>query len=151
MIINYRPRLDISMSPCYWPIEQLPGLDPQQQKQLRSCGILNTRQLLQKTHNAQAKVALASRLQIHPQYLHKWVALADLARLPSVGCQYCGLLLHAGIANVAQLAQMPISRLHRQILRLQVATLQSRDGSPPVELVGRWIQEARLVSTDNPR
>ncbi|WP_143874578.1 DUF4332 domain-containing protein, partial [Nostoc linckia] len=36
-------------------------------------------------------------------------------------------------------------RLHKQILRLQVATMQRRDLCPAIELVERWSQEARMV------
>jgi predicted flap endonuclease-1-like 5' DNA nuclease len=84
-------------------------------------------------------------LPIKVQYVNKWVALADLARVPGIGCQYCGLLLHAGICSVTQLAQTPAHKLHQQILRLQVATLQRRDLCPHVEEVAGWIKQARML------
>lgn len=135
------------MKPCYWPIENLPGLSSQQSTDLKTRGILNTRELLIETKTPKLKQSLATRLQIHLQYINKWSALADLARLPSVGCQYCGLLLHSGIASALQLTSVPVHRLHRQILRLQVATFQSKDFCPPVELVQKWIEEARSLET----
>ena len=128
-----------------WPIDQLPGLSAQNQSQLEECGITTTAQLIKKAGTPASRLALANQLQIHIQYVNKWVALANLARIPSVGCQYCGLLLHAGIASVAQLAQTPTHRLHQQILRLQVATLQRRDLCPSVEEVAQWIQQAKLL------
>ncbi|MBC1239995.1 MULTISPECIES: DUF4332 domain-containing protein, partial [Nostoc] len=128
-----------------WPIEQLPGLTQQEQSQLRNCGIDTTVALVKEGKTLQARLALANKLQIHIQYVNKWMALADLARIPSVGTQYCGLLLHAGIGSVAQLVQTPTHRLHKQILRLQVATMQRRDLCPAIELVERWSQEARVV------
>jgi predicted flap endonuclease-1-like 5' DNA nuclease len=88
---------------------------------------------------------LANQLQIKFQYVNKWVALADLARIPGIGCQYCGLLLHAGIGSVVQLAQTPAHRLHQQILRLQVATMQRRDLCPHVDEVAGWIKQARAL------
>ncbi|GFE67887.1 DUF4332 domain-containing protein [Chroococcus sp. FPU101] len=130
---------------CYWKIEQLPGLSQQQEDNLKSCGVTTTQQLLFLTHNPQLKQSLASQLQIHPQYLNKWIALADLARIPSVGSQYCGLLLHSGIASVLQLSQTPVYRIHRQILRLQVANLQRKDLCPSVDLVQKWVQEAKIL------
>jgi hypothetical protein len=130
-----------------WSIEKLPGLSKQHQTQLTEYGITTTRKLLQITQTPQQKLTLANQLQIHPQYVNKWVALADLARVPSVGCQYCGLLLHAGIASVSQLSQIPVQRLHPQILKLQVSTMQRRDLCPPVELVQKWIQEAQILSS----
>jgi len=126
-------------------IESLPGLSDRDRAQLKACGIATTQQLLARTRAKSAQLAIANQLQIHPQYISKWAALADLARVPSVGGRYCGLLLHAGIASVAQLAQTPTHRLHRQILRMQVATMQRRDLCPAVEVVQRWIAEARSL------
>jgi predicted flap endonuclease-1-like 5' DNA nuclease len=132
-----------AIQPHDWLIEQLPGLSTQDHAKLRELGITTTRQLLQKASTPQSKQALANQLQIKSQYVNKWVALADLARLPGIGCQYCGLVLHAGIGSVNQLAQTPVHRLHQQILRLQVATMQRRDLCPHVEEVAAWIKQAR--------
>ena len=133
------------MESRYWSIEQLPGLSKQQQAQLQECGITTTKQLLEKASTKELKQALANQLQINIQYVNKWVALADLARIPSVGCQYCGLLLHSGIASVSQLTQTPVHRLHKQIMRLQVATMQRQDLCPAVEVVQKWVQQARSL------
>src|SRR4028118_655644 len=130
---------------CSWSIEQLAGLSKENQLQLLELGIKTTGELLQIAKTPTARLELANRLQLHIQYINKWVALADLARIPSVGCQYCGLLLHAGIASVSQLAQTPISRLHQQILKLQVANLQRRDQCPTLGEIDRWIEQAKQL------
>lgn len=129
-----------------WPIAHLPGLSKENQSQLEECSITTTGQLIRMTKTQAAKALLANQLQINIQYVNKWVAMANLARIPSVGCQYCGLLLHAGVASPAQLAQMPVERLHQQILRLHVATMQRNDLTPSVDRVQKWVQQARLVS-----
>ena len=128
-----------------WPIAQLPGLSNENQSQLEECGITTTQQLIRMTKTVEAKALLAHQLQVNPQYVNKWVALALLARIPSVGCQYCGLLLHAGVASPAQLAQMPVGRLHEQILRMHVAMMQRNDLTPSVDRVQQWILQAKLV------
>ncbi|NJK47461.1 DUF4332 domain-containing protein [Candidatus Gracilibacteria bacterium] len=133
------------MQPHYWAIEQLPGLSQQQQEQLKACGIATTEQLLRLASTPTARQLLAGQLQIHIQYVNKWVALSDLARIPSVGTRYCGLLLHSGVVSVAQLAKTPIPNLHEQILRLHVATMQRKDLCPPVEVVKQWVTEARSL------
>ena len=137
------------MQPHYWSIDKLPGLPENEQKLLQNLGIVTTQDLLNRANTPQAKQTLASLLQINIKYVNKWVALADLARLPSVGCQYCGLLLHAGIASVKQLAQTPIHRLHPQIMRLHVATMQRKDLCPSVDMVKQWIQDAKLTYSSN--
>ena len=131
-----------------WPIAHLPGLSKENQSQLEECNITTTEQLIRMTKTPAAKVLLANQLQINIQYVNKWVAMANLARIPSVGCQYCGLLLHAGVASAAQLAQMPVERLHQQVLRLHVATMQRNDLTPSVDRVQKWVQQARLVRSD---
>jgi hypothetical protein len=135
----------ISISSCDWLIEQLPGLSNEERSQLQSCGITTTKILLDEGKTLQSRTILASKLQVHLQYVNKWIALADLARIPSVGCEYCGLLLHSGIGSVAQLAQTPVHRLHKQILRLQVATMQRRDLCPAIELVQQWCKQAQQL------
>lgn len=130
-----------------WPISHLPGLSKENQSQLEECSITTTGQLIRMTKTQAGKVLLANQLQINIQYVNKWVAMANLARIPSVGCQYCGLLLHAGVASPAQLAQMPVERLHQQVLRLHVATMQRNDLTPSVDRVQQWVQQARLVSS----
>ncbi|HYW20179.1 MAG TPA: DUF4332 domain-containing protein [Nodularia sp. (in: cyanobacteria)] len=130
---------------CDWPIEQLPGLSQSEQARLQNCGITTTKQLIQQGKTAQTRVALANKLQVNLQYVNKWIALADLARIPGIGLQYSGLLLHSGIGSVAQLAQTPTHRLHQQIMRLQVSTMQRRDLCPAIDVVQQWTQQAQMV------
>ncbi|MDE5114611.1 MAG: DUF4332 domain-containing protein [Trichodesmium sp. St15_bin1_1] len=129
-----------------WSIEKLPGLSQKDQILLRENGINTTRKLLEMTQTSEEKLILASQLKINLQYVKKWVALADLARVPTVSCEYCGILLHVGIASVSQLSQMSTHKLHQQILKLQVSTMRRRDLCPTVDLVNKWIQQAQFLS-----
>jgi predicted RecB family nuclease len=130
---------------CNWAIAQLPGLSEAELAKLQDCGIDSTKALLKQGKTLEARMNLASKLQVNIQYVNKWLALADLARIPGVGTEFCGLLLHAGIGSVAQLAETPTHRLHRQIMRLQVATMQRRDLCPAIELVQQWSQQAKAI------
>ncbi len=130
-----------------WPLEQLPGLSAEDGEGLGKCGFTTTTQLRQQAATKKNRQLLAERLRVRVESVQKWVALAELSSVPSVGCEYCGLLLHAGVASVGQLAQMPLHRLHQQILRVQVTMMQRRDLCPGVEQVGRWIAEAKLLAT----
>ncbi len=128
------------------PIDQLPGLSLQDQTQLRDCGIQTTRHLLQATQTPTQRQALAARLHTRIQRIQKWSALASLSQIPAVGCQYCGLLLHAGIISPTQLAQTPLSKLHQQILKLHVATMQRPDLCPDLGQISEWIAQAQQIS-----
>ena len=145
LIMSSRPRPN-KISSKSWPIETLPGLSPDNQKNLKHCGIKTTAQLLQETTTQARREAIATQLRIHPQYLTKWIALANLARIPSVGCIHCGTLLHAGIASPEQLVQTPLPRLHRQILKLHISMMQSKDHCPSLDEVAQWQHQARLIT-----
>lgn len=133
------------MQAKYYSIDLLPGLMPQEQKLLRSHGINDTKKLLWTTRNSHSRQDLANKLKLNQKQIQKWAALADLARIPSVGSKYCGLILHGGVTSVSQLARTSFPDLHRQILRLQVATLQRKDLAPTLEQVKRWIDEAKSL------
>jgi hypothetical protein len=75
------------LKPSHWPISQLPGLSSQDHSLLETCGITNTQELLRRAKIPEQRQAIATELGIHIQYLNKWVAMAELACIPSVGCQ----------------------------------------------------------------
>lgn len=133
------------MASCNWAIADLPGLSEEHAKLLQTHGIKTTHQLLIATQSQRQEHELAAKLQLHPQYLAKWIALADLARLSSVGIEYCGLILHGGVASVEQLAQTSFSRLHQSLTRLHVANMRRRDLVPPIALVKQWVAEAKQL------
>jgi Domain of unknown function (DUF4332) len=131
--------------PQGWPLCDLPGLSAQDYQKLYDVEIESTVDLLKRTQTLAKQRYLAEKLQLSDRWVRKWMALAELSHLKSVGCQYCGLLLHAGVTSVAQLSTMSPSTLHRQILRLQVSTLTRRDLCPNAGVVMQWIQEAKLA------
>jgi hypothetical protein len=130
-----------------WPIGQLPGLSAVEQKQLTAGGICSTADLLGQTQSPSQRQAFSQKLGLHLKSVGKWVALADLARVPGVGCDYCGLLLHSGIGSVAHLAEASAHQLHPQVMRLYVATLQRRDLTPTVSQVAHWIERAKQLTS----
>ena len=128
-----------------WAIEQLPGISNDQQQQLNALNISTTLDLLKRTRSQAARLQLAQQLNSHIQHINKWTALAKLACIPSVGCQYCGLLLHAGISSPHQLALLSVAQLHRQLKRLQIKLMQRADLSPDTSQVSQWIAEAKQL------
>jgi Domain of unknown function (DUF4332) len=126
-----------------WPLTQIPGLSVEDCQKFQSVGILSTAHLLKQTRTLPQQRQLAAQLQMPERWVRKWAALAEFSELPSIGCQYCGLLLHAGVASTAQLAMMQTHTLHRQVLRLQVTFFQRNDLCPNPGLVAQWILEAQ--------
>lgn len=128
-----------------WPIEQLPGLSPDEQAKLKAQGIHSTLELLSQTQSPAQQQALSQAIALHGKHVGKWSALADLARVPGVGCTYCGLLLHSGISSTDQLARASVHRLHPQLMRFQVAFLRRGDLSPSASQVAQWIAQAKAL------
>lgn len=134
-----------SEPPKNWSLAQLPGMRADNLEKLQAVGIETTVQLLQRTRTVNQCQSLAAQLQIREQMVRKWVALADLSRIPAVGYQYCGVLLHAGISSVAQLALTPAHKLHPRLLRFYVATLNRSDLCPKLGQVTQWVEQARCL------
>jgi Domain of unknown function (DUF4332) len=126
-----------------WPIADLPGLKPEETTQLAAIGLHTTQELLGQSQSVAQQTAIAQKLHLHLHHVQKWRALADLARLPSVGQVYCGLLLHAGVPSVRHLATLAPGRLHRQILKLQIVATGQVAHCPEAGLVQQWIQQAK--------
>ncbi|NJM98501.1 MAG: DUF4332 domain-containing protein [Phormidesmis sp. RL_2_1] len=134
-----------------YPIAQLPGLSEPQIKQLTTFGILTTFDLLRQGNSVAQRQQLSARLSTNIKHINKWTALANLARIPGVGCQHCGLLLHAGVSTPQQLATMSVQQLHPQLLRLQVQLFNRADLAPDRAQVAGWIQQAQKMMTDERR
>jgi Domain of unknown function (DUF4332) len=128
---------------CHWPIASLPGVDEKLQQDLAALGITDTQRLLKVS--AAKHVALAAELEQPLRQLKKIMALASLAQVPAVGCEYCGLLLHGGIASIEQLSSTRPQLIHRSILRLHVGLLQRRDLTPTVDRVQLWVEQAKQI------
>jgi len=128
------------------PLQALPGLSQEHLKQLHQVGLETTADLLQVARSPAKLEAIAVQLKLPLRYLQKWAALADLAQLPSVGSDYCGLLLHSGVASVRQLAIQSPGRLHPQIRKLHIMVMRRSDLCPTPDQVVQWVQEAQLAA-----
>lgn len=126
-------------------LQALPGLREEYLQALRQAGLETTADLLKVARSPDQLQAIAAQRQLPLRYLQKWVALADLARLPSVSNDYCGLLLHSGVASVAHLSLQAPGRLHTQIRKLHTMTMRRSDLCPTPDQVVQWVREAKLA------
>ena len=128
-----------------FPLHQLPGIPADILAALKAKKIETTLNLLRAAPTLEQRQALARSLDLRDQVIGKWYAMADLARLPAVGTHYCGLLLHSGIHSVAQLAIADAGRLHRHVLRFNVALLRQKQQCPQLVDVMQWIHQAKQL------
>jgi len=78
-------------------------------------------QLLRQVHKRSDQQKLAEEMYINVQRVTRWAIMANLARIPSVGCEYCELLLNAGIYPASQLARASTCDLQKRIMQFQLA------------------------------
>ncbi|MGB3136351.1 MAG: DUF4332 domain-containing protein [Nodosilinea sp.] len=131
-------------TPTY-PLAQLPGLSSTHAQTMTQLGLTGTDHLRRYGSSLARRQALAKKMQVPLRYVTKWVVLANLAQVPAVGCQFSGLLLHAGVVSVPQLANCTAQELYVRLRRLHVATLQRNDLSPTADQVSLWIQQAKGI------
>lgn len=132
------------------PIHDLPGLSETHAQALANLGFTTTEHLYRYGQSPSHRQTLAKTLAVPLRYVTKWMVLAELARIPSVGCTFNGLLLHSGILSVAQLADSSAQTLYTQIRRLQVKTMQRSDLCPSPDQVSGWIQQAKQLKAQQP-
>jgi Domain of unknown function (DUF4332) len=128
-----------------WPIADLPGLKLSECEQLAAIGLHTTQDLLRHSVTPAQQTTIAQALHLHLHHVQKWRALCDLARIPSIGHTYCGVLLHAGVPSVRHLATLAPGRLHRQIMQLQMVATGKTQRCPPPALVQQWILQAQQL------
>lgn len=130
-------------------IAELPGLSQPQIAQLQAAGISTTFELLRQGNSIVQRQQLSKKLSTNVKHINKWAALANLARIPGVGTQYCGLLLHAGVSTPQQLSIMTVQRLQPQLLRLQIQLFNRANMAPDTAQVASWIQQAQQMVRAN--
>jgi hypothetical protein len=146
--VAMKPSQTSSIASLNFSIDQLPALSAEDCTKLKDHGITTTIALLKKAGASRSqKEALAIALGVRLQVLLKWLAIADFARIPAVGLQYSGIILHSGISSMDQLLQTPLDKLHKQILRLQVQNFQRADLCPSIGEMSVWLKQAQKLVT----
>lgn len=138
------------MAPASLPIQDLPGLSPAHAEALSALGLTTVSQLYRYGQSPAQRQQLAQTLAVPQRYVAKWMVLADLARIPSVGCNFSGLLLHAGVLSMGQLAESSPQILHKRVRQLHVKTMQRSDLCPSPDQVNGWIHQAKQLARSTP-
>ncbi|MDX2256230.1 MAG: DUF4332 domain-containing protein [Pseudanabaenaceae cyanobacterium bins.39] len=144
--MNNKRNQNSNLISANFPIEQIPGLSKENSKLLQQYGIATTLDLLQRAGKSKAqRESLAINLGVRLQMLNKWLAIADLSRIPAIGLEYSGTILHSGIASVEQLIQTPVHQLYRQVMKLQVQNFHRSDLCPSLGEMSLWLQQAKSL------
>ena len=124
-------------------IEDVEGIGPVHAASMKSVGVSNTDQLLERGATPKGRQALADATGISIGQILKWVNHADLWRIDGVGSEYSELLEAAGVDSPAELAQRNAANLAITFQEVDAARPNWIRRLPSEETVTDWIAQAR--------
>ena len=124
-------------------IEDIEGIGPVHAASMKSVGVSNTDQLLERGATPSGRQALADATGISIGQILKWVNHADLWRIDGVGSEYSELLEAAGVDSPAELAQRNAANLAITFQEVDAARPNWIRRLPSEETVTDWIAQAR--------
>ncbi|RME45717.1 MAG: DUF4332 domain-containing protein, partial [Caldilineae bacterium] len=110
----------------------------------RTTGINSLALLLQAGATPEGRAQLAQQLRKAEHIVLRWVQLADLMRVESVGSDYSNLLWEAGITAIPDLAAQNPAMLGR-LLENTNRRLRLVNRLPSAAQVERWVEQAKKL------
>ncbi len=120
------------------------GIGPKYASRLNAVGIITIPQLAQADPDE-----VANQLDVMPDLVREWQAMADLIRVKGVGPQSAEVLVRAGVKSVAQLATLSPEEVSQKVKETEAGRkvrIQGQDVSPGV--AKRWVEAARKGEMD---
>src|SRR5262249_44755039 len=98
-----------------YPIDQLSAISESQAAALKTAGVENSDQLLEKAATPKDRAALAKATKIKILVLHKWAKMADLLRIPNVGPEAVTILAAVQVDTSKALLKQDPAKLAEKI------------------------------------
>lgn len=127
------------------PLDQISSVSAETADKLQQLGMSTNLDLLQGAGMKSRRQALAEQTGVTIQQINRWVVLADLTRVPSVGTAYADFLLQIGICSTLQLASTPIGDLQKQVNRYKMPILKQASLCPDMSLIATWSIQAKQL------
>ncbi len=125
-------------------IETIEGIGPTYGKRLKKSGIKTIGDLLKAGSTRNGRNILATKVDVSPLTILKWVYRADLLRITGIGKQYSSLLESAGVNSVTNLSIRNPELLYRDLMKINRKKNLVRR-SPPHNMVKDWIENAKTL------
>ncbi|MBN1220964.1 MAG: DUF4332 domain-containing protein [Anaerolineae bacterium] len=109
---------------------------------LKTIGIVNTEELLDKGGTPQGRQNIAEQSDISPRLILRWVNMVDLFRIKGVSEEYADLLEAAGVDTVPELAQRNPENLYQKIIETNKEKNLVRR-VPGQSQVQSWVAQAK--------
>jgi predicted flap endonuclease-1-like 5' DNA nuclease len=125
-------------------VEIIEGIGHTYGARLRNLGVKTVKNLLRAGASRRGRRYLATKINVAPATLLKWVYRADFFRVKGIGKQYSSLLESAGVNTVADLAlRDPDSLCERLRMVNRRKNLVRR--TPPSKMVAEWVKNAKYL------
>jgi predicted flap endonuclease-1-like 5' DNA nuclease len=125
-------------------IEVIEGIGHTYGARLRNVGVNTVKDLLRTGASRSGRRYLATKIDVAPATLLKWVYRADFFRIRGIGKQYSSLLESAGVNTVADLAlRDPESLCDRLRMVNRRKNLVRR--TPPSKMIAEWVRSAKYL------
>jgi predicted flap endonuclease-1-like 5' DNA nuclease len=125
-------------------VEIIEGIGHTYGARLRNVGVNTVKDLLRAGASRSGRRYLATKIDVAPATLLKWVYRADFFRIKGIGKQYSSLLESAGVDTVADLAlRDPESLCDRLRMVNRRKNLVRR--TPPSKMIAEWVRSAKYL------
>jgi len=129
-----------------YPIADIDGIGPEEAQRLKRLAIRTTEALLEAAKSPKGRKCLAAKTGIDEQRLLKWANAADRMRIKGIGDGYSQLIREAGVDTVRELRHRNAKRL-TEAMRAANTRRKLVEFLPSEKLVGRWIEDAKKLTT----
>jgi hypothetical protein len=125
-----------------YPIDQLSAISESQAAALKTAGVENSDQLLEKAATPKDRATLAKATKIKILVLHKWAKMADLLRIPNVGPEAVTILGAVQVDTSKALLKQDPAKLAEKI-RVVNEKKKLTEKPPTVESLSAWKDAAQ--------
>jgi predicted flap endonuclease-1-like 5' DNA nuclease len=123
-------------------ISQIRGISEELVDRLKLLGILTSDHLLDAARTPIGRLALAEELGVSTRVIMDLAHRADLARVKGIGRVFSGMLEHAGVDTVRELANRRPDNLYHRLA--EINTDRRLAGRMPTRrAVEKWVAQAR--------
>jgi predicted flap endonuclease-1-like 5' DNA nuclease len=125
-------------------VSDIEGIGPAYAERLADEEVRTTNELLERGRTEKGSKELASATGAKPVQVKRWVAMADLLRVPGIDPQAAELLVAGGIESVEDLARAAGGLLARKLAPV-AADIRVAGPAPTPAAAAAWVAAARLV------
>ena len=118
------------------------GIGESSAQKLKAAGIGSTKDLLEVGATPQGRKDLATKSDLSPALISKWVNHTDLYRVKGIGSEYAELLEVSGVDTVVELAQRNPKNLHEKMVTVNHEKDLVRRVPTQAQVVD-WVEQAK--------